>query len=88
MKFIKTFLACLVICFAFTFFALGLIINHVYFGAVLAAIVIAAVICFLGSLFRGQDEKIAALEKRCEALEKQLSGTAFDRDAAKEVEGE
>lgn len=63
-EFIGTFLACIVICWIFAFFFLGLIVENIWALIIVIAFVLAVVITF----FIKQETRIEELEKNMEEL--------------------
>lgn len=63
-KFIGTFLACIVICWIFAFFFLGLIIENIWALIIFIAFLLAVFI----TIFINQDSRIEELEKKMEEL--------------------
>ncbi|WP_227938163.1 hypothetical protein [Alkalihalobacillus deserti] len=63
-EFIGTFLACIVICWIFAFFFLGLIVENIWALIILISFVLAVFI----TVFIKQESRIEELEKKMEEL--------------------
>ncbi|MFC0472280.1 hypothetical protein ACFFHM_17730 [Halalkalibacter kiskunsagensis] len=63
-EFMGTFLACIVICWIFTFFFLGLIVENIWALIIFISFVLAVLI----TVFIKQESRIEELEKKMEEL--------------------